>query len=174
MTMLQPTRITIFHVLWFVIVAVCGALGGSFGAKFLGVAGGIVGGLIGVVIGHVVGSLPVWLSTRLFFRKIRRSSDEELWKIVNLEFWNFSQTLALLQLAGRNQDVRGQLPRIIGMLEADDELTRIYGWDALRLVFDNETKAIGDYNPRDPLDQCRAKVTVLRQKMKDAPTTHTS
>jgi hypothetical protein len=103
-------------------------------------------------------------------RKLWRSSNEELWRTVNLGFWNFTQTFALLTLAGRNQDVRTQLPRIITMLEADEELTRVYGWDALRLVFDNETKVIGEYDPRASTEVCRSKVAVLRQKIEESPT----
>lgn len=150
---------------------VCGvATGAMFGAKVLGIPGAILGGVIGFVVGHVVGKLPDVLSTRWLLRKLWRSSNEELWRTVNLGFWNFTQSFALLALAGRNQDVRGQLPRIITMLEADDELTRVYGWDALRLVFNDETKLIGDYNPRGPTADCRARVAAFRQKMQEAPT----
>ena len=67
--------------------------------------------------GSTGGTAPEWLSTRLMFRHIMRSSDEKLWQIVNLGFWNFYQTLALLQLAARGQNVRSQLPRIVKMLE---------------------------------------------------------
>jgi hypothetical protein len=90
--------------------------------------------------------------------------------MINLGFWNFTQTFALLTLAGRNQDVRSQLPRIIAMLEADEELTRVYGWDALRLVFDKETKLMGEYDPRATTEECRSKVIALRQKMDETPT----
>lgn len=136
-----------------------------FGAQMFGVIGSIVGGVIGFVVGHVVGKLPDVLSTKWLLRKLWRSSNDELWRTVNLRFWTFTQTFALLTLAGRNQDVRPQLPRVIGMLEADDQLTRVYGWDALRLVFDNEAGAIGEYDPRAPTEACRMKVADLRQKM---------
>ena len=135
------------------------------GGQAFGVLGSIVGGVIGLVVGHVVGKLPDVLSTKWLLRKLWRSSNDELWRIVNLRFWNFAQTFALLTLAGRNQDIRTQLPRVIDMLEADDQLTRVYGWDALRLVFDNEANAMGEYDPRASTGACRLKVADLRQRM---------
>ena len=163
--MLQPTQITLFVLLWFLIVVGGTVTGAVCGGQAFGLLGSIVGGVIGLVVGHVVGKLPDVLSTRWLLRKLWRSSDDELWRTVNLGFWNFTQTFALLTLAGRNQDVRTQLPRVIDMLEADDQLTRVYGWDALRLVFDNEANAMGDYDPRASTEACRSKVADLRQKM---------
>ena len=163
--MLQPTRITIFVLLWYMMLIAGTVTGVVCGAQAFGVLGAIGGGVIGLVVGHVLGKLPDQLSTKWLLRKLWRSSNDELWRTVNLGFWNFTQTFALLTLAGRSQDVRTQLPRVIGMLEADDQLTRVYGWDALRLVFDDEADAIGEYDPRAPAEACRMKVADLRQKM---------
>lgn len=163
--MLQPTQITLFVLLWFLMLVGGTVTGVVCGGQAFGVLGNIVGGVIGLVVGHVVGKLPDVLSTKWLLRKLWRSSDAELWRTVDLGFWNFTQTFALLTLAGRNQDVRTQLPRVIGMLEADDQLTRVYGWDALRLVFDNEANAMGGYDPRASTEACRLKVADLRQKM---------
>lgn len=158
----QSTRVTLFEVLWFVAVAAGGIVGVGLGSDLFGRWGAIAGGIIGVVIGHVVGVMPDWLSTRLFFRHLARSSDEELWKIVNEDFWAFCQTMALLQLAARGRDVRTQLPRIVKMLESDKELERVYGWDALRNVFPQETELVADYNPRAAAADCRNKVAKLK------------
>lgn len=106
MSGLQPTQITFFTVLWLVAVVAGGVTGGALGSDLLGTLGAITGLIIGVMIGHAVGVVPDWLSTRLMFRHIARSSDERLWRIVNLGFWNLYQTLALLQLAGRGHNVR--------------------------------------------------------------------
>jgi hypothetical protein len=163
--MLQPTQITLFVLLWFLMLVVGTVTGAVCGGQAFGILGSIVCGVIGLVIGHVVGKMPDVLGTKWLLRKLSRSSDEELWRTVNLGFWNFTQTFALLTLAGRNQDVRTQLPRVIGMLEADDRLTRVYGWDALRLVFDNEANAMGEYDPRASTEACRLKVADLRQRM---------
>jgi len=51
------------------------------------------------------------------------------------------------------------------MLESDDELTRVYGWDALRLVFNKETQIVGEYNPRASSEDCRSKVATLKATM---------
>ena len=167
---LRPTQITLFHVFWLVGVIVGGALGASLGSKYLGTIGIVTGGLIGLLLGHVVGALPDRLGTKLLFRTIQGSSNEGLWGVVNLGVgWNLYQTSALLQLAARGQDVSGQLPRIIGMLESDDELTRVYGWDALQPVFGKETGVVGDYNPRSSTEDCRTKVAGLKSTVERLP-----
>jgi len=158
----QSTRITLFEVLWFVAIAAGGIIGVGLGSHLFGRWGAIAGGIIGVVVGHVLGVMPDWLSTRLFFRHLARSSDEELWKIVNEDFWAFCQTMALLQLAARGREVRTQLRRIVKMLESDEHLQRVYGWDALRLVFPEETKMAADYDPRAAPDDCRDKIAKLK------------
>lgn len=129
-----------------------------------GTIGGMVGVVIGLFVGHVGGNLPNRLETKLLLREIERSSDEELWQIVKLGSWNFYQTLALLKLAARGHEVRSQLPRIIEMLGSNEELTRIYGWDALRLVFNEETRAIGDDDPRASIEACCRRVQVLKER----------
>jgi hypothetical protein len=157
---LQPTQITFFHVLWLVAVVAGGMAGSGLGYNLLGIGGALAGGILGVVTGHVVGVLPDWLSTRLMFRRIARSSDERLWKIVNLGFWNFYQTLALLQLAAR-----GQLPRIVRMLESEEKLERVYGWDALRLVFTEDAKVLTGYDPWGTTEDCRNRIATLKASL---------
>ncbi len=148
MSGLQYTRVTVFHVVWLVAVVAGGVAGAALGSRLLGTAGAIGGGIVGVLVGHAAGVTPDWLNYRLMFRHITRSSNEELWKMVNVGFWDFWQTMALLQLAARGQDVRTQLPRIVKLLESDRELERMYGWDALRLVFPPETEMAAGYDPR--------------------------
>jgi len=53
----------------------------------------------------------------------------------------------------------------VKMLESDSELTRIYGWDALRLVFDEESKVIQDYSPYGSTEECRRQTALLRQAL---------
>lgn len=53
--------------------------------------------------------------------------------------------------------------RIVKMLESDDELERVYGWDALRLVFTAEAKEMADYDPRAATEDCRDKVAKLKE-----------
>lgn len=158
-----PTKITLYHVLWFACFISGAMLGSSVGLKYFGVAGGILGGITGMVSGFIIGGLPETWATKRFFKNIEQSSNEELWRIVNLELsWNFYQTMALLQLAAREQDVSGELPRIIRMLESEEVLTRRYGWDALRLVFPPETEQIGDYDPKESAEICRQKTERLK------------
>ena len=159
---LQYTRITLFRVLWFATVALFVAVGLVLGLRHLGTLGAIVGGVVGFVVGSLVGSLPSWVSDKLLFRWLQRSSSAELRSVVAADDWKFCHTMALLQLAARGEEVRGELPRILSMLESDSQLRRVYGWDALRIVFPKETRVIEHYNPRESTEACRNKAAGLR------------
>ncbi len=158
----RSTRVTLFEVLWLAAVIAGGIAGIALGSDLFGRVGAIAGGIVGVVVGHGVGVVPDVLSTKLFFRYLARSSNEELWKIVHEDFWAFCQTMALLQLAARGQNVRTQIPRIVKMLESEKELERVYGWDALRNVFPAETEMAAGYDPRAAAADCRNKIAKLK------------
>ena len=85
--------------------------------------------------------------------------------MVAADDWKFCHTMALLQLAARDEDVRMELPRILDMLKSDSVLTRRYGWDALRIVFTEEYHVIEDYDPRGPTEDCRRRITTLRASL---------
>jgi len=93
------------------------------------------------------------------------SSKEELRAIVAADDWKFLHTMALLQLAALGEEVRKEIPRIVAMLESDSKLTRIYGWDALRIVFTEESRIIEDYNPRGSKEECQRKTTILKKAL---------
>ena len=116
--MLPPTKITVNVVLWFVMVIAGTAMTIRIGAENFSLYGGIAGGILGLALGHVLGILSHTVRTRRLLRKIDRSSDDELQRLVNLDHWNFTQSFALLVLAARDHDVRDTLPRIIAMLES--------------------------------------------------------
>jgi hypothetical protein len=99
-------------------------------------------------------------------KQIQRKSNGELWEMVTADDLAFLHTYALLTLATREEDVSKELPRIINMLESDEVLTRVYGSDALRFVFTDEHKVISDYEPRNSVDKCRAKVALLRASLR--------
>ena len=162
MTALQYTKITVFHLLWLASVIALTALGLWVGRCYFSTTGLITGGVIGLVIGHIIGCLPERIGRRLFFGQIMRSSKEELRTMVAADNWNFGHTMALLRLAAMGEQVRHQIPRIVAMLESDSQLTRIYGWDALRIVFTDESRVIEDYNPRSSTEDCRRKTTLLK------------
>jgi hypothetical protein len=132
-------------------------LGRYFGGTFLMVSGVI----IGAVVGHMIGVLPGHLSFASMMREIRESSNEKLQEILARDEWNLYQTMSLLQLAARDVDVNGYLPRIYSMLKSDDEITRRYGWDAMRLVFIEQTKQLNDYDPRSDASVCKKLVESL-------------
>lgn len=158
---LEPTQVTLFLLIQ-MLAAVGGSVTGVAIGKPFGIVGAVVGGISGLLMGAFLGGLPDWLATRLLFRKVARSPNDELAKMVDLGLWNFSNTLALLHLSARGQNVRSYLPRIVGLLESENMLCRIYGWDALRLVFNEETQIMEGYDPRGPVEDCRVRTAKLR------------
>jgi hypothetical protein len=159
------TRITIFHILSLFFIFLGLGLGQMVGLHFLGGAGGVAGAIVGVILGYAISLIPEHIAHRSMFKQLETSSNEELWKIVNMSSWNFYQTVALLQLAARGQAVRSRLPRVVDMLESDQRLTRIYGWDALRLVFTELVAQVPGYNPRQSVEACRRNVGDFRRSL---------
>jgi hypothetical protein len=136
--------------------------GGAIGFKHFHTIGLIIGAVVGLIIGHVIGYLPTWLGNQWMFRNIQRSSTAELKACFDSNHWNFYQTMALLQLAARGENVQSYLPRILAMLESDETLTRVYGWDALRIVFTELSQQAEDYDPRASVEECRRRIATLR------------
>jgi hypothetical protein len=161
------TRITIIQVIALFFIALGISLGYLVGIRFFGRAGGILCAIVGFFVGQVIARFIEQFVHRSMFKELEKSSNEQLWKIVSMSWWNFYQTIALLQLAKRGQDVRSRLPRIVDMLESNDRLTRIYGWDALRLVFTDLMAQVPGYNPRGSVEECRRSAAELRRSLPD-------
>ena len=164
MSALQPTRLSLFVVVHLVGRAAGLVAGACAGFKYFYTPGLFIGAALGFFVGHVVGYLPTWLGTQWMFRSIQKSSNAELQECLNRSEWNFYQTMALLQLAARKEDVQPYLPRILAMLESETTLTRVYGWDALRIVFTELSQRVEDYNPRASIEECRRMVAMLRSE----------
>lgn len=163
MSGLEYTRITSFHLLFLVGVFIGGILMANIGWKFFGLVGAVLGGLLGAYLGGVLALIPERWAGKAFFKDIEESSTERLWEIVNRqEEWNFYHTMALLHLAGRGEDVQPKLPHILTMLESAEMLERVYGWDALRLVFTEEAKKLEGYAPRATAEECQEKLNHYR------------
>lgn len=155
---LELARISIFHVFHWSGIVLGVAAGVTLGLHWFDTIGVVIGGILGLIVGSLVGSLPDWIATKSAFKEFEENSIDELKEILKRDEWNFYQTMALLNLAARDEDVQGYLPCISRMLQSDKSLDRVYGWDALRLVFPLETKLIGDYDPKEPTKLCRVKV----------------
>lgn len=162
---MQPfvyTRITIFHLFNWLGLIIGGNVGGTLGWKYFGITGAVIGGLLGLYLGGVIGLLPERLAMRAFFKDLENSSTERLWEIVAEPEWNFRQSMALLQLAGRGEDVFAKLEQILTMLESGEPLERVYAWDALRLVFPDEANKLEGYNPQESSVDCYNKIQAFR------------
>lgn len=158
-------RITPLHIVWLLAIAISATLGIMVGQRCLGTVGAVAGALLGVLIGHTIVGVLNAEADRRWLGKLKRSSNAELWSIVAAGDWKFCHTMTLLYLADRGEDVRRELPRILRMLESDSHLTRAYGWDALRIVFSEETKIIEYYNPRESTEDCRRMVATLKARL---------
>jgi hypothetical protein len=160
----ESTRFTIFHVLWAILVAGGAVVGWIWGGHF-GAVGSIAGGAIGVVAATIAYLALRDELHRRWMKQLQQSTSEELRAIIGRDDWKFEHTMALLNLAARGEDVRCELPRILSMLESDSVLTRRFGWDALRIVFDEETRLIGPYEPRESTQRCRDQTAALRERV---------
>ncbi len=162
----QPIRLTFFGVL--AIVGLCfGFVGGIiFGHRYFGFPGAIIGALVGGFVGIVIGKMPSFFMQERMFREMQKCTNDELQAKLEQQPWSFYQTLALLNLQLRGEDVQSYLPHVLVLLESEDNKLRWFGRDALRLVFTPLAKQLDDfgYDPQGSLDDCRASVMRLRDK----------
>lgn len=163
----QPTRLTFFGVLALAGLCVGIFLGLFLGHRYLGAAGAFVGALVGGLVGIVVGNLPSFFMQECIFRDMQRCTNVELKSKLEQQPWSFYQTLALLNLQLRGEDVEPYLPRVLALLESEDSKMRWVGRDALRLVFTQLAKQLDDlgYDPQRPRDDCCLLVARLRDKL---------
>lgn len=163
----QPARLTLFEVLAF-----CGLLLGVFLGIFLGhyffeMTGAIVGAVFGGFLGIAIGILPKHFGQEQICKEMQQCSNEELKAKLEHHTWTFCQTLALLNLHLRGEDVQPYLPRVLKLLESNDHTTRLFGRDALALVYTPLAKELCDldYNPCASTEDCHSKVTKLQEKL---------
>ena len=157
--------LTLFAFIAFVGLCAGGLIGFRMGNHHFGILGAIIGILLGGFIGLTIGYLPNILVQEWMFREMRRSSNSKLRTIVEEQYWTFRQTLALLNLQLRGEDVQSYLPRVITLLESNDLRSQYFGRDALALVFAPLAEKIGRYDPLAPEEARRRQIAMLR----DAP-----
>lgn len=137
----------------------------AFGRRWFGIAGVISCGISGAFTGLVAGYVPWMLFEEHIFKRMQKRSNAELTALIDKGDqgqWTFVQTLALSNLQARGEAVRPYLRRVLTMLESDNPRTRLFGRDALKLVFPELAVRIGDYNPGASTEECRRKVALLR------------
>lgn len=166
---MQYTRFTLFHALWLAAVGLFVVIGIRVGEQLFGTVGLVAGGIIGFIVGHILGCLPSSIAMKKLYERLDRSTNSELRSMVAADDWKFGHTLALLQLAARGEEVKSELPRILDMLVSESQDTRMFGWDALRLVFPKETEVVEDYDPKESIDRCRTIVARLPVSEENQP-----
>ena len=165
---MEFTRFTLVHVIWLAALTAGAVVGAKLGGSYFGIAGAVTGGMVGLVVGHAIFAVVMGYCDKRFFKSLSRSSEAQLRSIVAADEWGLNHTMALLELAARGADVRVELPRIVAMLESDSELTRRYGWDAVRLVFVKELDLMREYDPRGSTEDCRRRVGILKATAQEA------
>lgn len=161
----QPARLTIFVLIQFLASWAGIVWGGLAGYHHFGIWGGVLGVVVGGILGVVLGTIPNFLSQEAMFRRMQKSTNAELRAELEKPMWNLWQTLALLNLQLRGEDVQAYLPRVLALLESEDRLTRRFGRDALGLVFTPLAKQIKDYDPDAPTEVCRLTIAELRKTL---------
>jgi hypothetical protein len=163
----QTARLTLFEVFAF-----CGLFGGMFFGiaichPHFGIVGRSIGAVVGSILGFFLGLLPRHFAQEHMFREMQKSTNEQLKTKLELPGWNFYQTLALLNLHLRGEDVQPYLPRVLTLLESDDNFLRLFARDALRLVFTPLAVQMDglNYDPHASTEDCRNKVVQLREKI---------
>jgi hypothetical protein len=163
----QPARLRLFDL--FPIFGFFFGLyfGASLGHRIFGMNGGIICAIVGAVSGVIIGTLPGHFMQESMFREMQKSSNEQLKAKIEHPLWSFYNTLALLNLHLRGEDVQPYFPRVLTLLESDDPVTRLFGRDALMLVFTPLGRQLNDlkYDPHASTEDCRAKVAQLREKL---------
>lgn len=137
------------------------------GLRYFGIPYTIIGAAIGGLLGFIIGFLPGHFAREHMFREMQKSSNEELKAKLEHPLWSFYQTLALLNLHLRGEDVQPYLPRVLALLESEDSVTRLFGRDALALAYTPLAKQLHDlgYDPHASTEDCRVKAAQLRQKI---------
>lgn len=155
-------HITIFHIMYIALPFAGFFLFGSIARVFL--EPGLVLGSIGIT-GAVCG---FYLALRIdrwawhdFCDSFKRMSTDELWAIVNNGQWNMMHTMALLNLAVRNQDISAEKKRVLELMGSERWEDRIHAQGTLRMVYTEDALKIDDYDPKEAVAICRMKVARL-------------
>ena len=159
-----PVGLTLFVLLVLIGTTMGIVWGAMAGHHWFGRVGAIAGAIVGGCLGFFIGSLPDYLLKEHMFKSMQKKSNAELRAVVDEKEWTFIQTLALMNLHLRGEEVQTYLPRVIALLESDNSRTRLFGRDALRWVFTELAVQIDDYDPFASTEECRRKVAVLRAR----------
>lgn len=140
------------------IVGSAGGLGA--GARLLGPWGAVLGFAVGAGVGLWAGRRCELIGMGEVVKEIMTSSSEQLRASLRSPDC-MTPNLVLLELKSRGEDVRNELPVVVGLLTSEDIPTRGRGWAALNSAFPELVEKVADYRLNDSADECRRKASVL-------------
>ena len=156
-------RLTVFHI-QYVAFPCLAVMVFALIAKLFGIQPGNLAGttcLFFAMLGRPSAySVDHWANESTY-KDAEKMSNEQLRAYLNNGNWHFIHVIYLLQLAVRGEDTSDEKRRVLQLLESEDEDKRIHALDAIRLVYPDLVEKLGDYEPREPLDICHAKVSKI-------------
>ena len=159
---LAPTQfglLSLIQVLIAFIGLIQGALWGHARFGGLGLFSGLLAGLF---VGGTAAHLLINILPNLYAGwKMTRRSVEELRRILDSRGWSTDHNLALFQLAVRDEDIGAFLPRILEQLASESVIARLMARDSI-LLFPDFWEKLERYNPLDPFEACKEKVSAAR------------
>jgi hypothetical protein len=154
--------VTFFDLVHLLSVLIGLLVGGAAGSRF-GPGGAIAGGLVGVVTGLYLGNLPTKCMVRREHRKLASFSTAELRaQLHDVTCW--TPNFLLLELQARGEDIRGELPFVLSIMECEQQHRRTIGYAALCSAFPDVAKSLRTYNPMQPVEKCRLRIDEFRRR----------
>lgn len=140
------------------IVGSAGGLGA--GARLLGPWGAVLGLAVGAGVGLWAGRRGELIGLGEVVKEIMTSSSEQLRASLRSPDC-MTPNFVLLELKSRGEDIRGELPVVVGLLTSEDVPTRGRGWAALNSAYPELVEKVTGYRVTDSADECRRKAAAL-------------
>lgn len=137
-----------------------GAGGLGAGAHLLGPWGALLGLAVGSGVGLWIGRRCELMGLGEVVKEVMTSSSEQLRASLRRSDC-LTPNLVLLELKSRGEDIRSELPVVVGLLTSEDVPTRGRGWAALNSAFPELVEKVADYRLTDTADECRRKAAAL-------------
>jgi hypothetical protein len=146
------------------LIAGC-ALGARNGLLW-GVAGTLGGGVLGFGVGQIPGFLQIWLMRR----ELAPLSPEELRsRLHDPGCW--TPNFLLMELRARGEDIAGELPHVLRLMESEHLIHRQIGFAALLSAYPEVARLAKGYSPKHAVSDCSQRIAALRRSVEPSRAT---